>query len=128
MFGHVMRKEEDHVGKRVMMALEVQGTRKRGRPEGRWTDKMKDAKVGTRREQTQDRAVRRRLVQYIDPTHEAVYDSEDVAVSSTVAHLGAPLFDGDAGRTEDETSLLDGARRRHTDQRLSSSYEYDVAN
>ena len=71
-FGHVMRKEEDHVGKRVMMALEVQGTRKRGRPKGRWTDKMKeDAKVGKRREQTQDRAVRRRLVQYVDPTHEA---------------------------------------------------------
>ena len=35
-FGHVMRRKEDRVGKRVM-ALEVQGMRKRGRPKQRWT-------------------------------------------------------------------------------------------
>ena len=50
------------MGKRVMV-LEVQGTRKRGGPKQRWMDIIKDMKVkGSRREQTQDGAMWRRLV------------------------------------------------------------------
>ena len=53
-----------------MMVLEVEGTRKMGGPWRRRTDRIKEdvEEKGTRREQTQDRAVRRRLVKYIDPT------------------------------------------------------------
>ena len=53
-----------------MMSLEVQGMRKRGRSKGRWKDKIREdvTEKGTRREQTQDRAVWGRLVKYIDPT------------------------------------------------------------
>ena len=57
-FGRVVQE----VGKRL--ALEVQGMRKRGRPKQRWMEKIKEdmKEKGIRREQTQDRAVRRRLV------------------------------------------------------------------
>ena len=40
-YGHVMRREEHCVGRRAM-EMKVQGRRKRGRPKGRWLDKVKD--------------------------------------------------------------------------------------
>ena len=40
-YGHVMRRDEEYVGKRTM-SIEVQGSRKRGRPKKRWMDCVKD--------------------------------------------------------------------------------------
>ena len=39
-YGHVMRRDEEYVGKRVM-GIEVQGSR-RGSPKKRWVDCVKD--------------------------------------------------------------------------------------
>ena len=36
-YGHVLRREDEYVGKRVM-AIEVPGKRRRGRPKRRWLD------------------------------------------------------------------------------------------
>ena len=36
-YGHVLRRDDSYVGKRVL-ALKVKGTRKRGRPRGRWLE------------------------------------------------------------------------------------------
>ena len=38
---HSMRRDECYVGKRAK-EIKVQGRRKRGRPKGRWVDKVKD--------------------------------------------------------------------------------------
>ena len=40
-YGHVMRRDEEYVGKRVM-GIEMQGSRRRGRPKKRWVDCVKD--------------------------------------------------------------------------------------
>ena len=40
-YGHAMRINEEYVGKRVM-GIEVQGSRRRGRPKKRWADCVKD--------------------------------------------------------------------------------------
>ena len=40
-YGHVMRREEQYVG-RSAMVMKVQGRRKRGRPKRIWLDKVKD--------------------------------------------------------------------------------------
>ena len=37
--GHALRREEEYVGKRVM-AMEVLGERRRGRPKRRWLDNI----------------------------------------------------------------------------------------
>ena len=39
--GHVMRREEDYVGRRAMV-MKVQERRKKGRTKRRWLDKVKD--------------------------------------------------------------------------------------
>ena len=40
-YGHVMRREEHYIGRRVM-EMKVQGRRKRGRPKRRWLYRMRD--------------------------------------------------------------------------------------
>ena len=40
-YGHVLRREEEYIGKRVMV-MEVPGKRKRGRPKRRWLDNIKN--------------------------------------------------------------------------------------
>ena len=40
-YGHVLRREDEYVGKRVM-AMEVPGKRRRGRPKRRWLDNIKN--------------------------------------------------------------------------------------
>ncbi|XP_068202087.1 uncharacterized protein [Palaemon carinicauda] len=40
-YGHVMRRDEQYIGRRVM-EMEVQGTRRRGRPKRRWVDCIKE--------------------------------------------------------------------------------------
>ena len=41
LYGHVMRRQEQYVGRRTM-EMKVLGRRKRGRPKRRWLDKVKD--------------------------------------------------------------------------------------
>ena len=40
-YGHVLRREDEYVGKRVM-AMEVPWKRRRGRPKWRWLDNIKN--------------------------------------------------------------------------------------
>ena len=44
-YGHVKRREEDYVGKR-MMEMAVPGIRKRGRPKRRWMDLVREDMEG----------------------------------------------------------------------------------
>ena len=44
-YGHVLRREYEYVGKRVM-GMEVPGKRRRGRPKRRWLDNIKNDLVG----------------------------------------------------------------------------------
>ena len=68
-YGHVMRRDEEYVGKRVM-GIEVQGSRRRGRPKKRWVDYVKGdlRENGLSGEVVYDRAAWRRLSSNIDPT------------------------------------------------------------
>ena len=67
-YGHVMRKDEDYVGKRVM-EMEVPGRRKRGRPNRGWLDSVKvDLKEkGLEGNEFHNRARWKQLVKNIDP-------------------------------------------------------------
>ena len=55
-YGHVKRREEDYVGKR-MMEMAVPGRRKRGRPRRRWMDLVREdmERVGAREGDEVDR-------------------------------------------------------------------------
>ena len=68
-YGHVLRKEDEYVGKRVM-AMEVPGKRRKGRPKRRWLDSIGNdlSERELSREDAQDRARWRRLIRHIDPT------------------------------------------------------------
>ena len=68
-YGHVLRREDEYVGKRVM-AMEVPGKRRRGRPKLRWLDSIGNnlSERELSREDAQDRARWRRLIRHIDPT------------------------------------------------------------
>ena len=68
-YAHVLRREEEYVGKRVM-GMEVPGKRRRGRPKQRWLDNIKND-LSERKlsgEEAQDRVQWRRLIRHIDPT------------------------------------------------------------
>ena len=68
-YGHVVRRDEEYVGKRSM-GIEVQGSRRRGRPKKRWAvcvnDDLREKELS--REEVYDRATRKRLSSHIDPT------------------------------------------------------------
>ncbi len=68
-YGHVMRREEHHVGRRAV-EMKVQWRRKRGRPKRRWLDTVKDdiKEKGPSADEVYDRATWRRMSSYIDPT------------------------------------------------------------
>ena len=67
--GHVLRREEENVGKRVM-AMEVPGKRRRGRPKRRWLDSIRNNL--SERElsglEAQGRVKWRRLIRHIENT------------------------------------------------------------
>ena len=67
--GHVLRREDEYVGKRVM-GMEVPGKRRRGISKRRWLDSIKkDWSEGElSEEEAQDRVKWRHLIRYIDPT------------------------------------------------------------
>ena len=66
-YGHLLRREDDHVG-RSMMDMEVQVRRRRGRPRKKMARlcKGRHAFEGNK-EETQDRNQWRRLIQNGDP-------------------------------------------------------------
>ena len=68
-YGHVLRREDEYVGKRVM-AMEVPGKRRRGRPKRRWLDSIRNdlSERELSREDAQDRAKWKSLIRHIDPT------------------------------------------------------------
>ena len=68
-YGHVLRREDENVGKRVM-AMEVPGKRRRGRPKRRWLESIRNdlSKRELSGEDAQDRAKWRRLIRNINPT------------------------------------------------------------
>ena len=67
-YGHVKRRKEDYVGKR-MMEMAVVGIRKRGKPRRRWMDLVREnmERVGGREEDEVDRVKWRLLSRCGDP-------------------------------------------------------------
>ena len=68
-YGHVLRREDEYIGKR-MMVMEVPGKRRRGRPKQRWLDSIRNdlSERELSRGDAQDRAKWRHLIRHIDPT------------------------------------------------------------
>ena len=67
-YGHVLRREDEYVGKRVM-AMEVPGKRRRGRPKRRWLDSIRNdlSERELSGEDAQERAKWRRLISTSTP-------------------------------------------------------------
>ena len=61
-YGHVERREEEYVGKRVI-SMKLPGKRRRGRPKRRWSDNISEdmINIGAAKENAQDRDLWRRL-------------------------------------------------------------------
>ena len=68
-YGHVLRREEEYIGKRVMV-MEMPGKRRRGRPKRRWLDNIKNdlSERELSGEDAQDRIQWRRLKINTNPT------------------------------------------------------------
>ena len=68
-YGHVLRREDEYVSKRVMV-IEVPGKRRRGRPKRRWLDNIKNdlSERELSGEEAQDRVQWRHTIRHIDPT------------------------------------------------------------
>ena len=62
-FGHIQRRKEDYIGKRVER-IEIGGRRKRGRPKTRWRDRVGEdlQKKGWRQQDSLDRKEWRRRI------------------------------------------------------------------
>ena len=73
-----MRREDECVGKRVM-GMEMPGKRRRGRPNRRWLDNIRNdlSERELSREDAQDRAKWMRLIRHIDPHTKVGKDAED---------------------------------------------------
>ena len=67
-YGHILRREEDHVGKQTM-EMNVHGRRRRGRPKKRWRDCVtEDLRVrGIDEGEAMDRLKWRQLIRNSDP-------------------------------------------------------------
>ena len=67
-FGHVKRREESYLGRR-MMRVEIPGKRRRGRPHRRWIDNLKEdmKKAGVSEEEAKDRVRWRTATRCCDP-------------------------------------------------------------
>ena len=67
-FGHVKRREESYIGRR-MMKIEIPGKRTRGWPRRRWNDNIKEdvKKAGVREEEAEDRVRWRTVTRCCDP-------------------------------------------------------------
>ena len=72
-YGHVMRREEDYVGRRVMR-MEVQGRRNRRTPRRRWMDSVNDdlREKNLTEQDTQNRTEWRRLTRNVYPAYTRV--------------------------------------------------------
>ena len=68
-YGHVLRRQDEYVGK-IVMGMEVPGERRRGRPKWDWLDSIRNdlTERELSREDAQDRPRCRRLTRHIDPT------------------------------------------------------------
>ena len=68
-YGHVLRREDEYVGKRVM-GTEMPGKRRRERPKRRWLDSIRNdlSERELSGEDAQDCPRWRRLTRHIDPT------------------------------------------------------------
>ena len=68
-YGHVLRREDEYVGKRVMV-MEVPGERRRGRPTRKWLDNINNdlSERELSGEEAQDRVQWRCFIRNIDPT------------------------------------------------------------
>jgi len=67
-FGHVKRREESYLGRR-MMRVEIPGKRRRGRPHRRWIDNLTEdmKKAGVSEEEAEDRVRWRTATRCCDP-------------------------------------------------------------
>ena len=68
-YGHILRREDEHVGKRVMV-MEVLGKRRRGRPKRMWLDNIRNdlSESELSGKEAQDQVKWRRLIRNIDRT------------------------------------------------------------